>query len=66
MTFGSMLIILGLAVRVLCNIYFHLMLVGAILCSAGNVFLLNTPTKVAANWWFPKNVKIKQSFSKRE
>lgn len=56
MNLGSLLVILGLGIRTFCNFNFRLVLVGAIFCSAGNVYVLNTPTKIAANWWFPKNV----------
>lgn len=40
----------------LVNYNFYWMLLGSVLCSAGNVFVLNTPAKVASNWWFSKNV----------
>lgn len=53
---GCVLVIVGLAIRLLCNMSFYFVLLGQVCCSAGNVYVLNTPTKVAANWWFPKNV----------
>jgi len=34
------------------------MIIGTILLGAGQPFLLNSPAKVAAYWFFPKNVNM--------
>ena len=49
---GSTLVIVGLGLRILVNYSFWWMILGSVVCSAGNVFVLNTPAKVASNWWF--------------
>jgi hypothetical protein len=45
------LTIVGVCMRMFINTSFWLVVVGSTLCSLGNIFILNSPSKLAANWW---------------
>lgn len=48
---GSLLTIAGVVLRTFINQSFWLVIAGSTLCAVGNIFILNSPSKLAANWW---------------
>ena len=55
---GNSLYFLGIFCYVLINKSYNFMILGTFLIGVGQPFLINSPAKVAAYWFFPKNVTI--------
>lgn len=53
---GISLYCLGTFFYVLINVSFNFMILGTLFIGIGQPFLINSPAKVAAYWFFPKNV----------
>lgn len=53
---GLGLYLAGMAFACLVNVSFPLLIVGYILFTFGQPFILNTPAKIATYWFFPQNV----------
>ena len=53
---GNSFYFLGTFFYVLINKSYNLVIVGTVCFGLGQPFLLNSPAKVAAFWFFPKNV----------
>ena len=53
---GISLYCLGTFFYVLVNVSFNFMILGTLFIGIGQPFLINSPAKVAAYWFFPKNV----------
>lgn len=53
---GNCLYFLGTFLYVLINVSYYFVILGTLCMGLGQPFLLNTPAKVAAFWFFPKNV----------
>jgi fucose permease len=55
---GSALYTLGLALYALVNQSYYFVIAGTVFMGLGQPFLMNSPAKVAAFWFFPRNVVI--------
>lgn len=55
---GTGLYTVGTLFYLLINISYWFVIIGTIFLGAGQPFLMNSPAKVAAFWFFPKNVKF--------
>jgi MFS family permease len=55
---GNALYFLGSFCYVLINKSYNFMILGTFFIGVGQPFLINSPAKVAAFWFFPKNVTI--------
>lgn len=55
---GISLYCLGTFFYVLVNVSFNFMILGTLFIGIGQPFLINSPAKVAAYWFFPKNVYL--------
>jgi hypothetical protein len=53
---GISLYFLGTFFYTLVNKSFNFMILGTVFIGIGQPFLINSPAKVAAYWFFPKNV----------
>ncbi|KAL4439315.1 hypothetical protein ABPG74_016978 [Tetrahymena malaccensis] len=54
-TFGAILMIIGTGLRCLVNQGFYFVIIGQFINAVGNCFITNSPAKVAANWFYPKD-----------
>jgi fucose permease len=55
---GTILTAIGAGIRCLANYSFEYLIIGQFLCSFGQPFILNAPTKIATRWFTPQNVII--------
>lgn len=57
---GLGLYLVGMLLACLVNLCFPLLILGYILFTFGQPFILNTPAKIATYWFFPQNVTDSQ------
>lgn len=58
---GISFYMVGIGMACFVNVGFGFLLVGYLIFTLGQPFILNTPAKIATYWFFPKNVtKIKR------
>lgn len=55
---GTSFYFIGSLCYSLVNKSFNFVIVGTVFLGLGQPFLLNSPAKVAASWFFPKNVRF--------
>jgi fucose permease len=55
---GTFLYFLGTLFYTLINKSYNFVILGTFFIGAGQPFLINSPAKIAAFWFFPKNVRI--------
>jgi hypothetical protein len=53
-TINSIVVIIGLLIRCLININFIFAILGNVVIAIGNIFILNSPSQLAANWFKPE------------
>ena len=58
---GLGLYLVGMFFACFINLTFPLVIVGYLIFTFGQPFILNTPAKIATYWFFPQNVNIHQS-----